>query len=104
MNEYHLTFDEQADDVAALTQRLRDYNRLHAPTPLPAPEAPRPVQVFLRDARGAVMGGVLGRAHAIPYWLEITAVWLDEPLRGHGWGRQLLEQAEEEGRRRKCRY
>jgi GNAT superfamily N-acetyltransferase len=104
VNEYHFTLDEHAGDAETLTQHLRDYNRLHAPDPLPPPEAPCSVQIFLRDARGAVMGGVLGRTHAIPFWLEITVVWLDEALRGHGWGRQLLEGAEEVGRRRQCRY
>src|SRR3954454_1906673 len=104
VDEYHLTTDEDAADAEALMQRLRDYNRLHAPTSLLPPEAPRSVQVFLHDANGAVVGGVLGRTHAIPFWLEITVVWVDESLRGRGWGRQLLERAEGEGRRRQCRY
>lgn len=35
--------------------------------------------------------------------MDLTFLWLAEPLRGRGYGRQLLEAAEEEARTQGCR-
>jgi ribosomal protein S18 acetylase RimI-like enzyme len=34
----------------------------------------------------------------------IELLWIDAARRGAGWGRQLIEAAEAEGRRRGCRH
>jgi GNAT superfamily N-acetyltransferase len=44
-----------------------------------------------------VFGDVWGR------WLELTLLWVAEPLRGKGYGEQLLRAAEEEARMQGCR-
>lgn len=59
-----------------------------------------PLAIFLRDDRGAVLGGALGRV-----WgglLELDTLWVTEPLRGKGYGTKLLEAAEEEARTQGC--
>jgi ribosomal protein S18 acetylase RimI-like enzyme len=62
----------------------------------------RPVAIFLRDdlerIRGGVTGGVWGG------WLHIVALWVDEPLRGRGFGRSLVLAAEAEGRSAGARH
>ncbi len=56
------------------------------------------VALFLRDDTDAIRGGLLGAVWA--GWLHVSILWVDEPLRGHGYGRQLLEAAEADARQR----
>jgi GNAT superfamily N-acetyltransferase len=61
----------------------------------------RPLAIFLRDAAGAVLGGLTGYT-----WggcLKIAYLWLPEEQRGQGYGTQLLQAAERVGRERGCR-
>jgi GNAT superfamily N-acetyltransferase len=60
-----------------------------------------PLAIFLRDERGAILGGALGDIWG--EWLDLTFLWVAEPLRGRGYGRRLLEAAEEEARTQGCR-
>ena len=56
------------------------------------------------DQEQTVVGGLIGRTHSIPEWLEVSVVWVDEAWRGRGLGRELMMRAEQEARRRSCRY
>ena len=56
--------------------------------------------VFLRDANGRICGGVIAKAGR--GWLKIGTMWVDEAVRGQGYGRRLLETAEVEGIQRGC--
>jgi GNAT superfamily N-acetyltransferase len=58
------------------------------------------VTVLLRDEGGEVLGGLLG--HIWGGWLGIAILWVSEPLRGRGYGRQLLEAAEQHALERGC--
>ena len=60
-----------------------------------------PLAIFLRDERGAILGGALGDIYG--GWLHLSSLWVAEPLRGRGHGRQLLAAAEEEARVQGCR-
>ena len=62
----------------------------------------RPVQLFVRDGTGLIRGGLLGDIWG--GWLEVKILWLEEPLRGAGLGRGLMETAEGEARAAGCRY
>ncbi|MFI5273959.1 MAG: GNAT family N-acetyltransferase [Ktedonobacterales bacterium] len=90
-------------DEDAITARLVAYNRAHGPKIAP-PQAARPLHVFARAPDGRVVGGLVGRTHAIPYWLEISIVWVDDSYRRQGIGRCLLQTAEHEARVRGCRH
>ncbi|HNS50646.1 MAG TPA: GNAT family N-acetyltransferase [Anaerolineae bacterium] len=52
----------------------------------------------LRAPDGEVLGGLIGGTFW--QWLHVDLVWLPEQLRGQGYGRRLMELAEEEARRR----
>jgi GNAT superfamily N-acetyltransferase len=99
MRSLQLVVEPYASDQ--LTQVVRDglafYNV--AVTGL---EDYHPLAIFLKDAHGEIWGGVLG--HLWGQWLHITILWLAEPVRGQGYGRQLLEAAETYARERGCHH
>ena len=55
---------------------------------------------FVKNAAGDVLAGVHGNTDW--GWLYISALWVDESLRGTGLGRALMAQAEAEAVRRGC--
>jgi GNAT superfamily N-acetyltransferase len=50
------------------------------------------VTIALRDADGTIRGGLYGAT--MWGWLLIDGLWVDEAIRGRGYGRQLLMAAE----------
>ena len=60
-----------------------------------------PLAIYLRDGRGAILGGAVG--HLWGGWLDLSLLWVAEPLRGQGYGKKLLEAAEDEARAQGCR-
>jgi GNAT superfamily N-acetyltransferase len=55
---------------------------------------------FLRDAEGAIVGGVHGNSGWS--WLYISDLWVSETVRGSGYGNALMRRAEQEARNRGC--
>lgn len=103
---HHYIFDssvsEQREDY--ITNRLVEYNQAHT-TALPtAQHDPLPLHIYVLDQAGTVLGGLVGRTHTIPLWLEISIIWVDEHIRGQGLGRQLMQLAENEACKRGCEY
>ena len=60
-----------------------------------------PLAILLKDSRDAILGGAFG--HVWGGWLDLSLLWVAEPLRARGYGRKLLEAAEEEARAQGCR-
>jgi ribosomal protein S18 acetylase RimI-like enzyme len=52
------------------------------------------VTLFVRDAAGAIKGGLLG--YVWGEWLHITDIWIADECRRLGLGSRLLERAERE--------
>jgi len=98
MSDYAISQD---DDYATAAQivwdGLADYNRRFAPD-----DNYRHLRFFVRDAEGKVVGGLLGETYW--GWLHIDILWLSQEVRGQDYGTQLMQQAEEIGRERGCRY
>ena len=57
--------------------------------------------LFVRDGSGAITGGLI--ADIAWGWLYICNLWLEDEIRGRGFGRKLLETAEGEAKKRGCR-
>jgi ribosomal protein S18 acetylase RimI-like enzyme len=93
-----LQIDEQPSeaDVRDIGARLSAFTELRSGRPLNA----RKLAVWLRDADGRLVGGLIG----VTYWdwLRIDNLWVDEKFRGRGWGRRLLVTAERATVRRGC--
>jgi len=56
--------------------------------------------IFLKNEQGKVLGGVI----VTFLWngMEIDSLWVDESIRGKGWGRKLMDAVEKEGIKRGC--
>jgi GNAT superfamily N-acetyltransferase len=52
------------------------------------------LSIFLRDTQGQIVGGLNGRF--LGHWFFNEELWVDEKLRGQGFGKQLLLKAEQE--------
>jgi GNAT superfamily N-acetyltransferase len=59
-----------------------------------------PVAFFLKDERGEVLGGLLGNIWA--GWLHVGTLGVALPMRGRGYGRELLQRAEAYAVERGC--
>jgi GNAT superfamily N-acetyltransferase len=82
-------------DVDFVQNGLRQYNLLHAPA-----DNYQPLQLFLRSKEKTILGGLLGETYW--GWLHISILWIDETVRQHGYGTDLLQKAEQEAVRRGC--
>jgi len=60
-----------------------------------------PVNLFLRDQADEVLGGLLGAVWGGVLFVRI--LWVAQALRGRGYGRRLLEMAEQRAVERGCR-
>jgi ribosomal protein S18 acetylase RimI-like enzyme len=94
---HHLVIrtDPEPAEVAFLEDRLYEFNA--QATGL---RDALGLAIFGRDDRGEVVAGLCG--HTWGGSCEIRQLWVHENHRGRGLGRQLLELAETEARRRGC--
>ena len=107
LNDYVFEAGANEERENALTEALIGYNREHAPLWEQNHDAqfqPLPLQLFVLDSGGALIGGLTGRTHSLRAWLETSILWVDEAHRGRGVGRELVKRAEEEARQRGCLY
>jgi GNAT superfamily N-acetyltransferase len=84
--------------------RLVAHNRLFAVPVDDNDHKAEPLQIYVLDEKHRILGGLIGRTHAIPYWLEVTVIWVHEDHRKSGIGRALMDRAEAEARYRSCSF
>lgn len=58
--------------------------------------------IYLKDENGTIRGGAMVWVHKESIYVDI--LWVDESLRGFGYGTKLMQTAEEEGKNRGCKY
>jgi GNAT superfamily N-acetyltransferase len=61
-----------------------------------------PLLMVCRDDRGEILAGIKGATGWD--WLHVQVLWVAQTLRKNGIASRLLAMAEEEGRRRGCKY
>jgi len=89
--------DPQPDDWTIGERGLAEHGESRS-----EPRNARPLAILLRDDAGNVVGGLRGAT--VWGWLEIKWLWVAEPHRCAGWGKQLIAAAECEGIARGCRH
>jgi len=89
--------DPSAHDRQALREALFAYNRSQA-----GDQHSQELTIWLRDDQQQIVGGVIGSTYW--GWLLVEFLWVDERIRGRGYGRLLLTTAEAEAVRRGCRH
>lgn len=63
-------------------------------------DMPQYLMITVRDQEQNVVGGLVGASYL--GWVQVQAVWLDDSLRGQGYGKDLMRKVEEEALRRAC--
>jgi len=63
-------------------------------------EKTKPLSIIARDNEGKLIGGVSGRTIFRNFLIGV--LWVDKVSRGTGLGRQLMEIAEDEAKKRGC--
>jgi GNAT superfamily N-acetyltransferase len=98
MSDYKLGIEENAspEDVKAVIDGLNDYNSAYVQNDN------RDLKIFLRNGDGRVAGGLLG--NTVFGWLHVSMFWLEDEARRQGLGSKLLAMAEDEARKRGCKY
>lgn len=100
---YRISSADVADQAAhdQLSAVLRAYNDQQSPQHRAIrAEGGTPLELYVRDAAGALVGGLLAETYW--GWLYIDRLVIGEALRGQGYGRRLMEQAEQIARKRGC--
>jgi len=97
-----LTGNPTPTDRSYLHRQIKAFNNAVSPHHRAARKAGEvlPLGVFIRTADRQLVGGLVGDTYW--GWLEINDFWIDESLRGQGFGRELLLAAETEAIMRGC--
>ena len=92
-----MVFEDDASRPAALAvlaQHLVQYHRNSDGGDF------RQLFALLWDGPDRLVGGLIGATHG--EWLYVEFIWVDERLRGRGYGSRLLTAAEQEAEARGC--
>jgi GNAT superfamily N-acetyltransferase len=83
------------EEKEIIHQGLAAYNMAHF-----GYDDAKPLNFFVRNANDEIVGGLLG----VTYWdfFAIDIFWLDESVRGQGFGGKMLALAEQEAIERGC--
>ncbi|QIR39076.1 GNAT family N-acetyltransferase [Tolypothrix sp. PCC 7910] len=84
------------EDIRTVINKLVEYNNDRQIEK----DVYQPLAVLIRDNQDEIVGGLVGKTQW--GWLFISHLWVAEMLRGQGYGRQLLLQAEEIAKQRGC--
>ena len=94
--EFHVTFEPfPADGLKLVIEGIDKHNFLSTGLP-----AHHPVNFFLKNEQGVVLGGLLGQIWG--RWLHVSFVWVAEQVRSAGHGTLLIKQAEKYAIERGC--
>ncbi|VYU39737.1 GNAT family N-acetyltransferase [Clostridium tertium] len=95
--EYKLTNNPSEEDKKEIFEELLKYNLAHIEN-----KDVQELGIFLENEEGKKVAGLIGDTHG--NWLTINYLWVSEDIRGKDIGTEIIEKAEEEARRRGCKY
>ena len=86
-------------DSDYIRKKLIEYNLTKIPEEVK--HSVKKVSSILRNDEGDIVGGITGNINW--YCLHIDFLWVDESLRGKGYGKELIKNIEEIAKENKCR-
>jgi ribosomal protein S18 acetylase RimI-like enzyme len=97
MTKLTITIDNHPDpqDIRSVISQLVAYNKSQT-----GKDAYEPLAIWVRDTQNTIVAGLIGETYL--EWLYISHLWVTEALRGQGYGRKLMLNAEEVGKQRNC--
>ena len=97
--EFKITIEEnpRAEDERAISAGLNRYNIAQT-----GRDDYRKLVVLVKDESNQIVGGLVGGTYWD--WLYVDLLWLEEHLRGKGYGSRLLDAAEGEAITRGCAH
>lgn len=95
--KFKITDKIKEKDEKIIFQGLLEYNAARIED-----KNPRDLGVYLEDADGENIGGLIGKTHG--NWLFVKYLWVREDRRGESIGSGLLKQAEDTAKERGCKY
>lgn len=85
------------DETNYVRNKLIEFNSKHAPNGIY-----EEINLCLKDGKEEIIAGLNS---AICWnWMEIDVLWVDDDYRGHGFGKRLLEEAEQIARAKNCTF
>src|SRR5687768_9401475 len=105
---YHVEIihNPNPDWQEAVNKGLRQFNQSANPQcwqALAQPEnAANPLNIFAFDQQNKVVGGLFASTQFL--WLKLSIMSVHEALRGQGIGTAVMRMAEDEAKRRGCKY
>jgi ribosomal protein S18 acetylase RimI-like enzyme len=101
MDAFQIQVDYQMmdEDTAIITKGLGEFN-----TPFFGHKKSIVFAIYLRDENHLVVGGVLAWIRPGIHLLCIDTIWVAEHLRNRGFGKQLMQAAENEGLKNGCTH
>ena len=94
---FRLSNEGNKQDIAEICALLTAYNASHGVT-----NDTVPIEVYYEDENGEKLAGITGYAHG--NWFFIDLLFVHSTLRGQGIGNKLLSLAEEDARKKGCKY
>ena len=100
MGDLILDVIEKNHEIDALTERVfAGFREVPLPPDVPPYES-SPIAIALRNRQGGIEGGITG--HSVWDWLYVNYLWVAEAHRGGGYGKRLLDAAENVAYDRGC--
>ncbi len=95
----HIIQQWDQEDSDYIRKKVIEHNLAKLPDEVKHPM--QNISFMLRNENGEILGGITG----IIFWyhLHIDFLWVDESLRGKGYGKELLDHIEKTARENKCR-
>ena len=94
MERIQVELSQNESDAKFIRERLDEYNFARVP------DYNHETLTLVARRDGEIVAGLTGDTYW--GWLYISLFWVDERLRGQGWGSQILSRAEEVARERGC--
>lgn len=88
------------EDINFIRKKVIEHNMKKLPEDLKTPN--EDISFLLKDDSGKINGGIT--ANMFWHHMHIESLWVDEILRGKGYGRALLERMEKLAYEKGCRF